>query len=121
MAKRYYYTCPFVAAYMAKHHGFQLYIGDFENDDYDAYGPQIPQHIVDDWVYRNMDSNPLIPVTKIHVHPASIPRLDAESGDMIQLCNGSEAYRVNLPTALTDGERIILREDQPFHTPEIEG
>lgn len=54
------------------------------------------------------------------VMPESLPLFKVKKGDMIMLCNGMEAYRYSTAAELTDGEKIIMRDQKPFIMPEID-
>lgn len=54
------------------------------------------------------------------VTPESHSMFRVQSGDMILLCNGMEDYRLSTPTELTDGEKIIMRNQKAFIMPERE-
>lgn len=137
---RYYYTDPLAAAWMARHHGMNLYLGNLENGDFDAYGPRRPHMLVEDWEYRNNPNTFLEPVSRVYIHPDSLRLLEPQVGDKLEYgdCDPkhvltvwsdkdfragahkiSESYAVELHDNGTLG-RIIQRNGVAFHWPEKE-
>lgn len=80
MSKRYFYTCPIVAALMAKYHGVSMYIGCFESDDFDSYSHRNLSHFIDDWQYKGVKSGEY---PKFYIHPDSVHLLEPIVGDIL--------------------------------------
>jgi hypothetical protein len=138
--KRYFYTDPLAAAWMAKYHGMTLYIGHLP-DDYDAYSAVNWWHAIDDERYRREKFKQL----DIHffVHPDSLHLLEAQmddwggdrriSGNVISITaslvtidtierhNGKTHYcipRFEFRTQKRNGIAFIWPETEPSESPQ---
>jgi hypothetical protein len=111
---RLYYTDPLAAAWMAKHHGVSLYTGSYP-DDFDAYSYRNWMHCQDDYFFRlNQQGTRSV----FYIKPDSMPLFNAMPGDVVMIANGNEAHRINVPCALSPGERIVERHGLAFIWPE---
>jgi hypothetical protein len=121
---RCFFTDPLAAAWMAKHHGFTLYVGDIEADDIDAYSAHNSHHVVDDWGYRRRPGCQLLPIDRIYVHPSSMHLLEPDLGDVCDYDGefpGSTIWQMHDHSEPAEVfKSIIQRNGVPFHWPESE-
>jgi len=97
-----YYADPIAAIFMMMNHGVMFIIDD-------------GQQLTADRLHVSV----FLSGVKFNIHPDSYPIFNAQSGDMVLIASGNEAYRINVPCRLSPGERIVLRGDVPFIWPEV--
>lgn len=115
--KRYYYTCPLKAAYMAKYFGIKLcdrtlkeslvHLGDefrYESVSIDGL-----------WKSKYFDADKII-----YIHPDSLILLESKVGDIITYPFQSFFQLEKGNSKIIDGGKIIQRNGIPFMWPEVE-
>jgi len=97
-----YYKSPTAAAFMMLYHGV-MFVGEGG------------ETVTADHLHLKVFQE-----GRYQIHPDSMELFDARKGDLVLLANGMEAYRYSTPVKLTRGERIVMRNNQPFHWPEAD-
>jgi hypothetical protein len=122
MTKRFFYTDPLAAAWMAKHFGMKLvclHRNEDDGVDADHVGTPYPfEHAILDaemWedAIRGTCRN-------IYVHPDSLPLLEPQIGDLITGRNRKVFMFHEGATTPTENARVAERNGIPFHSPESE-
>jgi hypothetical protein len=127
MTRRFFYTDPLAAAWMAKH--FKM---DFRIDDPDGkVFLETLLHGLREW----RDATAASMGYKFHIHPDSLPLLEPQLGDVVESQQVDGVYDVvvsddiycgrgdrntNLKDVKKHGDKIVLRNGIPFMWPENE-
>jgi hypothetical protein len=112
MAKKYYYTCPYSAAYMA--HTFDMMLGCEYEDEYEEV------HFEPDVCPYDLAHTPI--GDKAYIHPDSLHILEPQAGDLVRSIEweGRDFYKKCHADDVSDAREVIQRNGKAFIMPEEE-
>lgn len=124
--KRYFYTDPLAASWMAKHFGMKL----LAESDFDGLVDAGARFIDCDDTFRELWQHDFIYLGKLYVHPDSLGLLEPKKGDLIHIVRGFCSYHKNVDDVAkgggktvtgiwSDGEHWDITTKKPLHDWEI--
>ena len=132
MTKRYFYTDPLAAAWMAKHHGVELFYMEHYSDD--SWPTEITYLQIISIIDRcGEDSYEL---EKLYIKPKSLAILEPQVGDFVRYIDALPSQGNTAPYSdmhvhwtepcygnefdMAQKKQIIQRNGKAFHMPEVE-
>lgn len=127
--KRYYYTDPLAAAWMARHYGMMFGIRHYEKIiwDCEAQGMSGDWHPIKDWEHIAADAADGNAQPAYYIHPDSLHLLEPQVGDLVRwgynrkdVCEGVFTWSSSADLHSDNWGQVFQRNGIAFHWPESE-